>query len=162
MGKWSHLIGEYPEKREASLAEKAKFIDKDIHELESLAAEIYDKKKRLEREFNKAKTEYTAVSEVLLDKWKEKQTTGCRRDDIGMLSRSDEVYARIANMREFKEWAAANGLANMVQETVNAQSLSSTVKQLMLDGEEIPEGISVFTKSKVKVTKPKTKGESNG
>ena len=160
MGQWSHLVGQYPEKREASLALRQEYLEMEQEELERLLSEQYKKKKNLEAEFGRAKQVFTAISEVLMDKWAVKETTQTRRDGIGTLSKVDDVFARISDLDEFKLWADENGLGNLVQEVVNPTSLTSTVKQLMLKGDEIPEGISIHTKSRIKVTQSKQKGST--
>lgn len=152
MGKWSHLIGQFPERKEALKDLKDLYADKTEEELEELVAKFYREKKDLERQATQASNKYEACSELLVDIWTKNKINSKRRNDLGTLSRNDQVFASIANMKEFKEWATSNGAGNLVRETVHQGSLTSTVKELIKDGNPLPEGINIFTKSRIKPT----------
>jgi len=154
-GKWTHLIGKYPERKIALANLKENFQKLSMAELEEKVSRCYVRVQELKHEKAKAEQDYLAASEVLLELWGEDGTRSVKREHIGLLARHDDIRARINNMGAFKKWAAENGLGVLVQETVNANTLSSTMKALLQDGEDIPECISLFTQSRVNVTKPK-------
>jgi hypothetical protein len=51
------------------------------------------------------------------------------------------------------EWLRENDLGSLIQETVNARTLSSAVKGLLEDGETIPEEMNVTIKKSVGMRK---------
>jgi hypothetical protein len=152
MGKWSHLVGHYHEHKEALKTLLDLYEKTPTEELENLTAEFYREQKRLAREATEVGNKYQACSELLVERWSKDKLNAKKRSDIGNLSRHDSLFARITDMKVFKVWAQANGIGNLVQETVNANSLTSTVKELIKDGNQIPEGIGIFTKSSIRPT----------
>jgi hypothetical protein len=152
MGAWSHLVGVYPERKTALKDLKDLYATKTAEELEELVAHYYREKKRLEREAGTMGNHYDACSELLVAIWGQNKLTGKKRNDIGTLTRNDSLFARVTDMSTFKEWATKNGIGNLVQETVNLSSLTSTVKEMITNGTPLPEGISIFTKSRIKPT----------
>jgi hypothetical protein len=155
MGKWTHLIGQYPERKLALKDLKEKCQKLSMDELEREVAQKQRRVKELKAEKALAEQEYVAASEALLERWSDDGTQSIKREHLGQLFRSDDVRARISDMVAFKEWAAAEQLEGLVQETVNANTLSSTMKVLIQEGKEIPECISLFIQSRVNV---KTEG----
>ncbi len=150
MGKWSHLVGQYPERKTALKDLKQFFGDKTTEELEELVTGYYTEHKEVLRQAGELSNRYEACSELLVERWSADRINAKKRNDIGSLSRFDQVFARVTDMGVFKKWAAENGIGNLVQETVNHTSLTSTVKELIKDGNPLPEGIAVFTKSRIK------------
>jgi hypothetical protein len=155
MGKWTHLIGQYPERKLALKDLKEKCVELSMEDLEKEVAKHHSKVQELKSQKALAEQEYLASSEALLERWGEDGTQSIKRDHLGLLVRNDDIRARIINMDEFKAWAAEKQLEGLVQETVNANTLSSTMKVLLQEGEDIPECISLFIQSRVTVTKPK-------
>lgn len=152
MGKWSHLVGHYPERKTALVALKNFYADKNEEELEELVAHCYREQKRLEREAGEFGNKLEACSELLLEMWNEDRINAKKRSDIGNLSRYDSVHAHITDIKVFKEWAKSNGIGELIQETVNVNSLTSTIKEMIKDGSKLPEGVGVYTKSRIKPT----------
>tara|TARA_R110000772_G_scaffold267971_3_gene393583 strand:+ start:20367 stop:20846 length:480 start_codon:yes stop_codon:yes gene_type:complete len=155
MGKWTHLIGEYPERKLALKDLKDKCEAMSMDELEREVAQHHKRLKELKSEKSLVEQQYVAASEALVERWQEDGTQSIKREHLGLLVRNDDVRARIIDMDEFKAWAKENQLADLVQETVNSNTLSSTVKTLLGEGTEIPECISLFIQSRVNVTQPK-------
>ena len=157
MGKWTHLLGQYPERKLALKNLKDKCQDMSMQELEKEVARHHARVKELKAQKALAQQEYVAASEVLLEVWEVDGTQSIKREHLGLLVRNDDVRASIKNMGEFKAWARENELGGIIQETVNANTLSSTMKTLLQDGEDIPDCISLFIQSRVNVTQPKGK-----
>ena len=155
MGKWTYLIGQYPERKKALKNLKDICMALTEPELEKKVSKYSKRVKELKAEKALAEQEYVAAYEVLLERWKVNGTQSIKRDNLGLLVRCDDVRASIKDMDEFKEWAAENDLLGIVTETVNANTLSSTMKTLLQEGVDIPECISLFIQSRVNVTKPK-------
>jgi hypothetical protein len=98
-----------------------------------------------------------AVTEVLLQRWEEAgDTQQVKREALGMLSRVDDIHVRVSDLTAFKEWAKSNEMTSIIKEQVNASTLTSAVKDLLVDGNPIPDGVSIFTKSRIRATQPKT------
>ena len=154
MGKWSHLVGNYPERKTALRDLKVFFSDKTTEELEELVAGYYTEHKEVLRQAGELSNRYEACSELLVEQWRKERINAKKRNDIGSLSQSDPVFARVTDMSTFKKWAGENGIANLIQETVNHTSLTSAVKEMIADGNPLPEGIAVFTKSRIKPVAP--------
>ena len=72
-----------------------------------------------------------------------------------------ETYASAVSDRkpELIEWLKANGLGDIVQETVHSRTLSAAVKELLEDEDELPgelaELVNVFEKTTVGLRKAK-------
>lgn len=156
MGKWTHLLGEYPARKAAIQALKDTCIAMTTKDLEKCVATRYDKAKSLKAQKAQADQEYLAASEVLLERWSDDGTQSVQRQHLGQLVRADDVRASIKDMDAFKEWAAEHGLGDLVQETVHANTLSSAMKTLLQEGADIPESVSLFIQSRVNVKKGTT------
>jgi hypothetical protein len=155
MGKWTHLLDSYPERKLALKSFKDLCLDMSMEELEREVARHHTDVKELKAKKSLSEQKYVAASEVLLERWREDGTQSIKREHIGLLVRNDDVRARIKDMKAFKEWAEQNDLGAIVTETVNANTLSSTMKTLLQEGVDIPDCISLFIQSRVNVTKPK-------
>ena len=155
MGKWTHLLGQYPERKLALKALKDKCVELSMEELEKEVSKHHRRVKELKAQKSLAEQEYVAASEVLLEVWEVDGTQSIKREHLGLLVRNDDVRARITDMRAFSRWAKKNDLHGIIQATVNANTLSSTVKTLLQEGVDIPDCISLFIQSRVNVTQPK-------
>jgi hypothetical protein len=155
MGKWTHLLGQYPERKLALKDLKEKCQKMTMDELEREVSKHHGRVKELKSQKSLAEQEYVAASEVLLERWADDGTQSIKREHLGQLVRTDDIRASIKDMAAFKQWAMEEQLEGLVQETVNANTLSSTMKVLLQEGKEIPECISLFIQSRVNVTKPK-------
>ena len=155
MGTWTHLLGKYPEKKKA-LDNLRKASEKlSMSQLEHLVSHRYQSVQELKQKKSVAEQEYIAASEVLLERWQDDNTESVKREHIGQLTRVDSVWANVTDIDVFKQCEKDEGLASLVQETVNTNSLSSVVRKMLEDGDEIPECVSLFIQSRVNVTKPK-------
>ncbi len=155
MGTWTHLLGKYPEKKIALDNLKKASEKLSMAQLEQVVSHRYQLVKELGQKKSVAYQEYIAASEVLLERWQDDDTQSVKRDHIGQLTRVDDVRASVNDIDVFKQWEKDQGLASLVQETVNKNSLSSVVKKMLENGDEIPACVSLFIQSRVKVTKPK-------
>jgi len=65
------------------------------------------------------------------------------------------IYASILvkNRPTMFEWLRENDFGSLIQETVDARTLSSTVKGLLEDGETVPEEVNVTVKKSVGMRK---------
>ena len=156
MGKWSHYRDKYPSRNVALDDKKIAYVAMTTYDLEFKVAELDKRRKDLEREKGENQIELDAATFVLLEKWEgEGDTQQVKRDALGMLSRVDDIHVRVTDLQEFKNWANDNCMESIIKETVNASSLTSAVKDLLIDGNPIPEGVGIFTKSRIRASQPK-------
>ena len=162
MGKWSHLRGTYPA-REIAVHEKVSEYElKTTDELELTVAELDNKRKILDQQAKDNQVNLDSAMQVLLKRWEDNgDTQQIKRESIGTLSRIDDIYVHVKDMDAFKAWALENGCEALVKETVNAKSLSTTIKDLLVEGIAIPESVGIFTKSRIRASNQKTKENEN-
>lgn len=82
--------------------------------------------------------------------------------DRARVTRTAKLYASIpADKRdEAYQWLRDNGLEALIQETVNASSLSAAAKEMMATGNELPEDMfKVHTKDSVSLTNKQKKAK---
>lgn len=144
------------------MAEKTEeFEQLDTDALEHTVARLDRRRKELEHEKSENQVLLDAAQEVLLKRWEEQgDTQQVKRESLGMLSRVDDIHVRVSDLEAFKKWAEDNNMDSIIKETVNSSSLTSAVKDLLTDGNPIPEGVSIFTKSRIRASQPKTKEQS--
>jgi hypothetical protein len=158
MGKWTHFRGQYPERVVALVEKKGTYEEQSTEDLEYKVSFLDKNRKDLERLKTENQLELDAAMEVLLKRWEDQgDTQQVKREALGMLSRVDDIYCRISDLDEFKKWAMSNNMQSIVKETVNVSSLTSAVKDLLVDGNPIPEGVAIFTKSRIRASQPKEK-----
>jgi hypothetical protein len=157
MGKWSHYRDKYPARSVALEEKKCKYETVDTVQLEYTVARLDKKKKELDDLKAATQVELDAVTEVLLKRWEEQgDTQQVKRDALGMLSRVDDIHVRVSDFAAFKQWARDNEMTSIIKEQVNASTLTSAVKDLLTDGNPIPDGVSIFSKSRIRASQPKT------
>lgn len=158
MGKWSHYRGKYPERVVAIEEKKVSYEKMDTEALEYKVAYLDRNRKDLERQKTENQVELDAAMDVLLKRWEGAgDTQQVKREALGMLSRVDDIHVRVSDLDVFKKWAMDNNMISIVKETVNVSSLTSSVKDLLTDGNPIPDGVSIFTKSRIRASQPKEK-----
>ena len=158
MGKWSHYRDKYPSRNEAMDDKKITYEAMTTYELEFKVAALDKARKDYDRMKGENQIELDAATVVLLGRWEgEGDTQQVKREELGMLSRVDDIHVRVSDLGDFKKWAADNHMMSIVKETVNASSLTSAVKDLLIDGNPIPEGVSIFSKSRIRASQPKEK-----
>ena len=162
MGKWSHLRGRYPAREFALEDKKAEYEQKTTDELELLVAELDLARKDLETRKKENQVELDAATAVLLKRWEDNgNTQQVKRDSVGTLSRIDDLYTSITDLDEFKAWALEHGVTGLVKESVNNKSLTTLIKDLLTEGNALPESVEIFTKSRIRASQSPTKEESH-
>ena len=161
MGKWSHYRDKYPARTVALDEKKVQYEEKTTEELEYLVASLDKKKKDLDDMKSENQVELDAVTEVLLKRWEANgDTQQVKREKLGMLSRVDDIHVRVSDFPAFKQWARDNDMTSIIKEQVNVSTLTSAVKDLLVDGNPIPEGVSIFSKSRIRASQPKTEEQT--
>jgi len=67
--------------------------------------------------------------------------------DGGTISLNPEVYSSIEDQAALLSWIKSHGMEHLL--TLNYQTLSGMVKDRVANGEELPDGVSIFLKEKV-------------
>lgn len=161
MGKWSHYKGQFPEKQIVEEEKRKQYEELTTEELEYKVCFLDRNGKHLEKMKTDNQAELEAATNVLLQRWEENgNTQQVKRDKLGMLSRVDDIYASVSDLNSFKTWAEQNNMQSIVKETVNAKTLTSAIKDLLVDGNPIPDGVGVFMKSRIRASQPKIKEKS--
>ena len=116
---------------EAQLIEAAKELGALRDQKEELEARL--------KEINKAKTELETqkLPKMMEDAEVEKMTI----EGVGTLYTQAGVYASVlaADREMAYDWLRENGHGDIVKETVHHQSLTAWVKEMLGDGNEVPE-----------------------
>jgi len=132
---------------------KTEYEHRTTDELEVIVAELDRTRKRLDLEKRANQARLEAATAVLLTRWEDNgNTQQVKRDSVGTLSRIDGVYASITDLPAFKTWTEDRGISGLVKETVNARSLASLMKDLLTEGEPLPESVKIFTESRIRVS----------
>lgn len=71
----------------------------------------------------------------------------------------DEPYASVEDKVKVREWFERNGMRDCLG--VNYQTLSAIVKERLVEGAEMPEGVKVYVKSQLRATGAR-KGQGDG
>jgi len=155
MGKWSHYRDKFPVRAVALDEHKEKFENLATEDLEYALSRIDKRKKEIDDLKAENQVQLDAVIEVLLKRWEESgDTQQVKRQALGMLSRVDDIHVRVSDLAAFKQWARDNDMMSIIKETVNASTLTSSVKDLLVDGNPIPDGVTIFSKSRIRATQP--------
>lgn len=152
MGKWSHLRKVYPARDIELKGKEDEYRKLTTEELEVKVSELDAERKALKARLKGNMVDLESAVNVLLKRWEDAGNTDMvKREAIGTLTRADDVYCTIQDINSFKEWAAENGCAHLIKETVNDKSLGSLIKGLLSEGQPLPESVKIFTKSAIRV-----------
>lgn len=104
-------------------------------------------------------TQKAALTYLFINRMEEDDVTRYPFTDGVSLGASFEPIPNVKDKTKLKEWVKETGQEDIL--TVNYQTLASIVKQMLLEGQPIPEFIEVFMKSKLTASGLKTtKGET--
>ena len=104
-------------------------------------------------------TQKAALTYIFVNRMEEDDVTSISFTDGVRLGASFEPIPNVNDKTKLKEWIKETGQEDVL--TVNYQTLASIVKQMLLEGQPIPECIDVYMKSKLTANGLKTKGETN-
>ena len=135
-------------------------MEQEIFVLADELAELKDRKKALDNELKAVNARITEVEEQLASKMVEEEIQSFQRSGRTFYV-TTKVFANVVPDRktELFTWLKENGFGDMVQETVNSQTLSAWVREQLADSDQLPEGldelINVYEKASVGVRKVK-------
>lgn len=138
----------------APLQEEISFSDETVVKSLNIKLAEYN---LMRAEENSAKSEYEllklqreTMEETIYNIMEDAGMNAIKTDD-GTFYRRVDTYCSIRKEEQQKafEWLIENGLGDIIQETVNARTLTATMKERLDSGEQIPEFINVTTKNRV-------------
>jgi hypothetical protein len=162
-GKYSHLkssltkfSGEpgYQEKVNAKKEEIIEVLKKQerpasLTNLGALMVESRITKAQLEKQVKDENLIIAALDQLLVDKMEGEDYTNLKLGNGISLSIKDDVYATVKDKPKFNEWVRETDQEDLF--TVNYQTMSSLVKNNLINGEELPPGIDVYFKQSITV-----------
>jgi hypothetical protein len=127
-----------------------RFSDKTLAELAIRMMELDEALKAFKSGSSTAQVEMDYLRKVAIPAKFETSCPGAtsvKLDGIGTLSVVGDLYVNVPadNREAVKEWLGDNGYGDLIQETVNASSLKALVKECILNGIEIPDGLINIT-----------------
>lgn len=135
-------------------------MEQEIFTLADELAELKDRKKALNDELKDVNDRIEEVEEQLASKMVEEEIQSFQRSGRTFYV-TTKVFANAVPERrtELFVWLKENGFGDMVQETVNSQTLVAWVREQLADSDQLPEGldelINVYEKTTVGVRKAK-------
>lgn len=109
--------------------------------------EARDKKDDLEDELKATQLKLTALEQLLDDRYENDGIKSCVLDDGSTVGIQLEPHASVVDRNANRAWAVANGYESQL--SLPWQTINAITKQHRLDGQPDPDGVSVFSKTKV-------------
>jgi len=108
------------------------------------------KELKFKADYEYAKKERAKLEEEVFDRLENANIQSMNIDN-STLYRKTTIYASIkkTDKENGLQWLMNNGYDSIIQETVNANTLSAVMKEFIAEGGEIPECISIFTKKSI-------------
>jgi hypothetical protein len=94
-----------------------------------------------------------ALTALLVERYEDEDTSSIKLSDGGSVRVQIEPYASVEDRAKVRRWCIDNGMEELF--TIPWATLNSVTKERLLDGEPEPDGVKIFLKNKVVVTKPK-------
>ena len=127
----------------AYLTERSTYIaeaDYDLTQSINMMDALYRFKESVaERVKSPAEKLYDAMRfTVVPNKMDEQEVTSVTIEGVGRVNITDDVSVKVQDKQKLMEWLIANELEDMIQQTVNAQTLSAFIRRRMRAGEPLP------------------------
>jgi len=106
-------------------------------------------KNRLEALIREQNTVITAMEQELIEFLDSADLLLMRMTNGVTLSINDDVYSQVSNKFEFHQWIRNNHLEDLF--SVHYQTMSSMVKERLMNGDDIPPGITPYFKQTIRV-----------
>lgn len=135
-------------------------MEQEIFALADELAELRDRKKALDEELKNVNTRIAEVEEELANKMLNEEIQSFQRSGRTFYV-TTKIFANAVPERksELFTWLKENGYGDMVTETVNHNTLSAFVREMLSETDQLPEGleelVNVFEKTTVGVRKAK-------
>ncbi len=105
--------------------------------------ELRDRKDALQDELKAINAEIKEIDRELAEMMLSEELQNFSRNGRMFYLRTDTYVSAIADRKpDLIDWLKANGLGELVQETVHPRTLTATVKELLEEEGELPEGLT--------------------
>jgi len=116
----------------------------------SLYYEVKLAKEAAESVARKYELKKDALARLMADRFEEDGKTSTSFVNGGSMRITPDVYPVVKNQQELLAWVKANNMEAVL--TLNYQTMASMVKQRLIEGKSLPDGIDVFLKDKLTLT----------
>ena len=99
--------------------------------------DLYESADRIKKELGKSYD--VARKEVVTEAMEEGDLSSVRVGGVGNVLLRDDMYVSVSDKLALQQWLEGIGAEDLIQETVNAQQLKSTLKRRMQEGGDLPE-----------------------
>jgi hypothetical protein len=121
-------------------------------------ADVREYRDLLKQKLKEVNIEVDATVQLLTEQYEAEGITALTLSDGAVIRLQAEPYAQIKDPAKVREWALNDpDLRNKV--TLHWQTLNGVVKELLLQGENPPEGVEAYTKVKAVYIKGGERGE---
>src|SRR5690606_39421696 len=125
-----------------------------VFELADRLLELRDRKAELEELLKGVNAEIERTNQQLAEAMVAEELQSFVRGDKLFYLRTDTYVSPAADRKpELIQWLKDHGLGDIVQETVHPRTLTATVKEMLEEADELPEGLSelvnIFEKTTV-------------
>lgn len=153
MGKYSHLKGALETFQEEPTYQQKIEVEKERLQLDKknegeLALAFHEAKrfkKSLENELKDANLTIAAIDQTIIKRLEGQGLSQVRHAVAGLLSIRDTPYVSIIDQPAMVQWAKDSGRESLL--TVNYQTMSAIVNNLLVDGQPPPKFVKVYMKS---------------
>ncbi len=129
---------------------------KDIFSLADDLKVLKDRKADLKDELSSVEAELSDIEQQLIQRMGEEETSSFVRSGFKYYM-STRVFASPTEKDTLYRWLKENGYGDLVQETVNSNTLSSWVKEFINENGELPDDlkslVNVFEKVQINIRK---------
>ena len=154
--KFGHLP-RYVETGEEGKARQKVNAAKDQYKLltsTELAAEytkFRDEKDDIEEELKTLNSKITAITELIIEKFEGDEISAVRTEAGYLVSTKYDPYASVKDKEAFIAWVKKEGYENLL--TIQWQTMNSITKELLENGMAAPDGVEVFLKPGLRLTR---------
>src|SRR5690606_16078792 len=115
--------------------------------------DLRDRKAEMEEQLKALNTEIDATERALVEAMVNEEIQNfVRGDRLFYLRTETYVSAKAERRPELLAWLKANGLADIVQETVHPRTLSAAVREILEQDDQLPDGLAGLVNVYEKVT----------
>lgn len=158
--KWESFKGTLPkfEGGEPDYITKVNKLKEDLLEQFTKTVDFADfigknirRKEELEEELKEINLNIEAAQQILVDRFENDGMQSLRLSTGELFYLHEEPYSKVEDKALVNNWFEENNMGEM--RTVNWQSLNAIVKERLEHSQPVPEGVSVFMKTVVKMRK---------
>ena len=131
--------------------EKAKYADTPMSELAKTYTVLRDEKDDLEDELKVINGKIQAIQELLIGRFEDEDISAIRTSNGYLVSSKFDPYASVKDKTALRKWAVANGYEELL--TLPWQTTNSIAKTLLETGEAAPDGVEVYLKPGLRLTR---------